>query len=146
MLALSAFLGIGLLAHLAEKRWPLRTYQTPKAWAVNAFAVIFGAVISLAYRKIFPHTVGRLPDVPGFEWIGATAQFVETTVPWPVAFVVSVVVLDFLLYLTHRLCIRSTFGIPMQCTTPSSTCSGLRDYAPRRFTLSYRRYAAASSE
>jgi sterol desaturase/sphingolipid hydroxylase (fatty acid hydroxylase superfamily) len=100
---LSVFLVIGLLAHLAEKQWPLRTYSTPKSWAVNAFGLIFGAAISFAFRKVFPHTFGHLPNIHGFEWIAASSEFVATTIPWPIAFVVSAVVLDFLLYLNHRL-------------------------------------------
>jgi sterol desaturase/sphingolipid hydroxylase (fatty acid hydroxylase superfamily) len=48
-------------------------------------------------------SIDRLPAVPGFSWLADVSRFVSSHVPWPVAFLVSVVVLDFLLYVGHRL-------------------------------------------
>jgi sterol desaturase/sphingolipid hydroxylase (fatty acid hydroxylase superfamily) len=103
LLWFGVFFGIGLLTHLAEKRWPLRTYQKPKAWAVDTLGFAIATAVAVTFQRAYPHTFGRLPTVPGFQWISAASQFVEAAIPWPVAFLVSVVVLDFLLYLGHRL-------------------------------------------
>jgi len=97
------YLTIGLLIHLAEKRWPLRSYETSANWAVDAFAILFGSAATVVVRNVFSHTLERLPHAPGFAWISATSEFVANDIPWPVAFVVSIVALDFLLYFSHRL-------------------------------------------
>jgi sterol desaturase/sphingolipid hydroxylase (fatty acid hydroxylase superfamily) len=102
-LPLGMFFGLGLLAHFAEKRWPLRTYQKPKAWAIDALGYWVSGVGIYAFRLAYPHTIERLPSIPGFGWISTASQFVQATIPWPIAFVVSVIVLDFLLYVGHRL-------------------------------------------
>jgi sterol desaturase/sphingolipid hydroxylase (fatty acid hydroxylase superfamily) len=103
MLWLLAYFGTGLLVHLAEKRWPLRTYQKPKALAVDALGASIAVVVAYALRHIYPYTIDRLPDVPGFAWIPMTSQFVQANVSWPVAFLGSVLLLDFLSYFAHRL-------------------------------------------
>jgi sterol desaturase/sphingolipid hydroxylase (fatty acid hydroxylase superfamily) len=103
LLWFGVFFGIGLLTHLAEKRWPLRTYQKPKAWAVDTLGFAIATAVAVTFQRAYPHTFGRLPTVPGFQWISAASQFVGAAIPWPVVFLVSVVVLDFLLYLGHRL-------------------------------------------
>jgi sterol desaturase/sphingolipid hydroxylase (fatty acid hydroxylase superfamily) len=103
MLGLGIFFGIGLLVHFAEKRWPLRTYQKPKAWMIDVLGFVFSALATSLFRRASPHTFERLPNIPGFEWISTTSRFVEANVPWPVAFLLSVVMLDFLLYVGHRL-------------------------------------------
>jgi sterol desaturase/sphingolipid hydroxylase (fatty acid hydroxylase superfamily) len=103
LVPLIAFVGLGLLAHLAEKRFPLRSYEEPKAWLLDALGFGLSAAVTVGCRLAFPHAFNRLPSLPGFAWMSAAAHFVDTRIPWPVAFVVSVVVLDFLLYLGHRL-------------------------------------------
>lgn len=103
LFALGTFFGLGLLVHLAEKRWPMRTYEVPRAWKVDAFGFGISAAVTYAFRVAEPHTFGRIPLIPGFEWIAVMSHFVETNIAWPIAFLVSVVVLDFLLYVGHRL-------------------------------------------
>jgi sterol desaturase/sphingolipid hydroxylase (fatty acid hydroxylase superfamily) len=100
---LGVFFGIGFLVHLAEKRWPLRSYEKPKAWAADALGFGVATAATVAYRLAYPQTFARLSSVPGLEWISTVSLFVETTIAWPVAFLVSVVVVDFLMYLGHRL-------------------------------------------
>lgn len=102
-LGLGLFFGLGALAHVAERRWPLRTYDQPKAVAVDTVGFVVSAVATAAFRKWVAPLIGNLPALTGFGWTASAAQFVDATVPWPVAFVVSVVVLDFLLYVGHRL-------------------------------------------
>jgi sterol desaturase/sphingolipid hydroxylase (fatty acid hydroxylase superfamily) len=97
------FFGLGFLTQVAENRWPLRAYESPKPWLLDALGFGVSAAATMACRLAFPHLFGRLWSVPGLGWIPAVSHFVETRIPWPVAFVVSVVVLDFLLYLGHRL-------------------------------------------
>jgi sterol desaturase/sphingolipid hydroxylase (fatty acid hydroxylase superfamily) len=103
LLDFCAFFGIGILVHLAEKRWPLRQYQMPKSWGVDALGFSIATAVTYVFRVAEPRLFGRIPIVPGFEWVSREADFVSATVPWPIAFLVSVVVLDFLLYLGHRL-------------------------------------------
>ncbi|HEY1794571.1 MAG TPA: sterol desaturase family protein [Stellaceae bacterium] len=100
---LCTFFGLGILVHLAEKRWPLRKYQKPKSWGVDAVGFCISAAVTYLFRVAEPGLLWRVPTVPGFGWVSREANFVSATVPWPIAFLVSVVVLDFLLYLGHRL-------------------------------------------
>ena len=102
-LGLGLFFGLGALAHVAERRWPLRTYEKPKAVAIDTVGFVVSAVATAAFRKWVAPLIGNLPALTGFGWTAGAAQFVDATVPWPVAFVVSVVVLDFLLYVGHPL-------------------------------------------
>jgi len=94
---------LGLLTQAAERRWPLRTYAEPKPWVLDTFALAFGAVTAMALDVVFQHTVYRLPTVRGFAWLTSSASFVSAHVPWPIALAVSIVVLDFLFYVGHRL-------------------------------------------
>lgn len=103
LLPVAVFIGLGFLTHLAESRWPLRAYESPKPWLVDALGLSVSLAATRACRTIFPHFFGRLPTLHGFAWITTVSHFVSTQVRWPVAFLVSVVVLDFLLYLGHRL-------------------------------------------
>jgi sterol desaturase/sphingolipid hydroxylase (fatty acid hydroxylase superfamily) len=103
LLSLGMFFAIGLLAHLAETRWPLRVYDKPKAWMIDTLGLVVSASVTIAFRKWLSSPIYSLPAVPGFGWISDTAQFVENTIPWPIVFLVSVVVLDFLLYIGHRM-------------------------------------------
>jgi sterol desaturase/sphingolipid hydroxylase (fatty acid hydroxylase superfamily) len=97
------FVVLGLLTHAAEKRWPLRTYTEPKPWALDAFAVAFSFAAAAAIQAVFEHTVYRLPTVRGFGWLAASSNFVRAHVPWPIVLAVSVIVLDFLFYIGHRM-------------------------------------------
>jgi sterol desaturase/sphingolipid hydroxylase (fatty acid hydroxylase superfamily) len=103
MLSVGIFFGMGVLIHFAEKRWSLRTYEKPKAWMIDTFGFLSSSLATYAFRLASPHTFQRLPKVPGFEWISTASRFVEANVPWPVALLLSVVILDFLLYVGHRL-------------------------------------------
>jgi sterol desaturase/sphingolipid hydroxylase (fatty acid hydroxylase superfamily) len=103
VLPLAAFVTVGLLTHAAEKRWPLRVYAKPARWALDGAAFAFGAATQAVFQRVLARTVYRLPAVPGFGWLSDTSHFVQRHVPWPVAFVVSAVVLDFLLYVGHRM-------------------------------------------
>jgi sterol desaturase/sphingolipid hydroxylase (fatty acid hydroxylase superfamily) len=89
--------------HLAEKRWPLRKYQKPKCWGVDALGFCIATAVTIIFSAAEPSLFGRIPSLPGFEWVSQEADFVSATVPWPIAFLVSVVILDFLTYLGHRL-------------------------------------------
>jgi sterol desaturase/sphingolipid hydroxylase (fatty acid hydroxylase superfamily) len=95
--------GLGLLFHAAEERWPLRTYTAPKTWAFDAFALTFGVTVATAIQLFYRQTVGRLPAVRGFSWLASSSTFVSAHVPWPIALAVSIVVLDFLFYVGHRM-------------------------------------------
>jgi hypothetical protein len=97
LVSISIFFGIGLVVHLCERLWPLRAYEKPKAWAVDGFSYGLAIVVGYGIRHIFPHIFGPLAALPGFGWMSVTSRFVETTLPWPVAFLISAVVLDFLL-------------------------------------------------
>lgn len=97
------FGALGLLTQAAEKRWPLRTYTGPKPWAIDAFALAFGVAAAAAIQLAFQHTVYRLPTVRGFGWLASSSNFVRAHVPWPIALLVSVIILDFLFYVGHRM-------------------------------------------
>ncbi|MBC7842204.1 MAG: sterol desaturase family protein [Gemmatimonadaceae bacterium] len=97
------FFGLGFLAHLAEVRWPLRSYDTPKSWMIDTLGFGVATAATIASRIAFPHIFDRLPTLPGLHWMTTASHFVSAEIPWPVAFVVSVILLDFLLYVGHRL-------------------------------------------
>jgi sterol desaturase/sphingolipid hydroxylase (fatty acid hydroxylase superfamily) len=103
LLPLGIFFGLGFLTHLGEAVWPLRKYAKPKALRVDliGFAVTLLG-LGIVERVQVP-ALARLPSLPGFAWMPTVARLVERRVPWPIALVMSVVMLDFLLYLGHRL-------------------------------------------
>lgn len=109
ILPLAVFLALGLATQLAEKRWPLRAYENPSPWMLDALFWGASAAATIACRIVFPHVFARLANVPGVGSIVSATQGVATAVPWPVAFIVSVIALDFLLYWGHRLLHTSMF-------------------------------------
>jgi sterol desaturase/sphingolipid hydroxylase (fatty acid hydroxylase superfamily) len=57
----------------------------------------------IAIEKFQVPAIERLPSLRGFAWMTEISRIVQWRVSWPIALVVSVVVLDFLLYWGHRL-------------------------------------------
>ncbi|HEY4307689.1 MAG TPA: sterol desaturase family protein [Gemmatimonadaceae bacterium] len=109
VLPLPVFFSLGFLTHLAEKRWPLRAYEAPSPWMLDA--LFWGASITatVACRIAFPHLFGRLANVPGIAGLLVVSHAAATALPWPVTFLISVILLDFLLYWSHRLLHTSLF-------------------------------------
>lgn len=103
LLALGIFFGLGALTHLGEAVWPLRRYAKPKALRLDLIAFAVTLLARVGIEEVQVPALARLPGLPGFEWMPAVARIVEWKVPWPIALVMSVVMLDFLLYLGHRL-------------------------------------------
>lgn len=103
LVGLSLFFGVGLLAHLAERRWPLRAYEKPKAWVIDSLGYVVSLATTAAFYRWLSPWIHSLPGVPGFGWMASVGRFVRTTIPWPLVFVGSVVALDFLLYVGHRM-------------------------------------------
>ena len=60
-------------------------------------------MVSYAIVLTYRHNLGHLTAIPGFGWISVVSGFVVTAIPWPLAFLISVVMIDFLAYLAHRL-------------------------------------------
>ena len=102
-LPLAIFLGLGFLTHLAEVRWPLRRYSKPKALRLDLIGYAVTVSARIAIEKFQVPAIERLPSLRGFAWMTEISRIVEWRVSWPIALVVSVVVLDFLLYWGHRL-------------------------------------------
>lgn len=103
VLALGIFFGLGFLTHLGEAMWPLRRYAKPKALRLDLIAFAVMILGRAMVETVQVPALARLPSLPGFEWMPTVARIVEWRVPWPIALVVSVVMLDFLLYFGHRL-------------------------------------------
>lgn len=103
LLPLGIFLGLGFLTQIGEVFWPLRRYSKPKALRLDlvGFAVTILTRITIARFQV--PAIERLPRLPAFAWMTDVSRIVEWRVRWPIALLVSVVVLDFLLYIGHRL-------------------------------------------
>ena len=109
LLGLGVFLALGGLTQIAETYWPLREYVKPKAWRLD----LLGLAVTLLTRIVMSRTqepaIAQLPDLPGLSWMSVVASAVSRKVPWPIVLLVSLVVLDGLLYLGHRLLHTSWF-------------------------------------
>ena len=101
--AVGLFIGLGLLTQVGEAWWPLRRYETSRAWRLDllAFTVVILTRVVMSHTQV--PAIARLPSVPGFGWMPAVARLVEQRVPWVLALLVSLVVVDGLLYAGHRL-------------------------------------------
>ena len=97
------FFGLGFLTQLAETLWPLRKYLKPKALRIDLIAWAVVLLASLVFDMVQDRALWRLVRLPGLNWMPGVARVVDANVSWPIALLVSVVVLDFLLYLGHRL-------------------------------------------
>jgi sterol desaturase/sphingolipid hydroxylase (fatty acid hydroxylase superfamily) len=81
----------------------LRTYEKPKAWAVDAFGCGLAALVTTIFREVQYRTIDKLPHMAGFEWMSAAAHVVDANLAWPVAFLFYLTILDLLTYIGHRL-------------------------------------------
>ena len=97
------FVGLGFLTQVAEMLWPLREYTEPKAWRLDLIAFGLVVLVTFIVEKTQVPLIASLPRLPGFSWIPKLSQVVSASVSWPVALLIRVVALDFLLYLGHRL-------------------------------------------
>src|SRR4051794_18962537 len=109
LLPLAVFFGLGFVTQLAEKRWPLRTYERPSPWVLDALFWGASVTATIVYRMTFPPLFARLANISGVGRMLSVSHGVAAAIPWPLAFVVSVVALDFLLYWGHRLLHTSMF-------------------------------------
>jgi|GEM_PF-2159420 len=103
LLPLLLFLGLGLAVGVCERIWPLRVQTKPKAWSLNVFALALSMLFTTVFRQVQWRTIDRLPSLPRFAWLSATADAVTTHLPWPVVLLISIVLVDFFLYLGHRM-------------------------------------------
>lgn len=103
LLPLGIFLGLGFLTQICEVFWPLRRYSKPKALRLDLVGFAVTILARITIEKFQVPAIERLPRLPAFAWMTEVSRIVEWRVRWPIALLVSVVVLDFLLYIGHRL-------------------------------------------
>src|SRR3982750_523990 len=65
LLPLAVFFGLGFVTQLAEKRWPLRTYERPSPWVLDALFWGASVTATIVYRMTFPHLFARLANISG---------------------------------------------------------------------------------
>ena len=103
LLGFALFLALGGLTQIAETFWPLREYVKPKAWRLDLIALAITLLTRVVMSRTEGPAIARLPELPGLSWTTAVAGAVTRNVPWPIVLLVSLVVLDGLLYFGHRL-------------------------------------------
>jgi sterol desaturase/sphingolipid hydroxylase (fatty acid hydroxylase superfamily) len=98
---IALFLALGGLTQIAETFWPLREYVKPKAWRLDLIALAVTLLTRVVMSRTEGPAIARLAELRGLSWTMAGA--VSRNVPWPIVLLVSLVVLDGLLYFGHRL-------------------------------------------